>query len=463
MRLFCCVAVAATALLSLPNASAQSISVDVQRSGGVPQLNASGDWVWEVTYNTDADGGSAAIELGFTFADADLLAGSVSLTGIGNGGVEVANPAPPVFGWETLGTFGFPEGIQVDPLQGTNGEVFWSAGTGVLLPSTSLLLSQFTTVGPTLAAATSSIDVVGAYDSSGDLVGTLPGTHGAVFDGGQIFPVTTSGSITAGVGDIDLDGFVGDDDVSVLTTTFGGAVTNGWAGGDLDGSGAVSFDDVYAFSPAYQGAAPATTAGSSGDGQVSYQYNPLTGEVTLDPDGNDVGLLRLVSASDAFTGAAATLPTGSFAEDTDGLVGTVINTGSGAVVDAPVSLGAILPAGLDESFLLSDLTLNWSGGFGTANQDADLAIDSPVSAGPGDFNGDGAVDNFDLNLLLINWGASVPPVPEGWTGFQPIGGSIDNDELNPLLLNWGVGAGTSIPEPATLALACLPLAMLRRR
>lgn len=74
-----------------------------------------------------------------------------------------------------------------------------------------------------------------------------------------------------------------------------------------------------------------------------------------------------------------------------------------------------------------------------------------VSANPGDFNGDGMVDNGDLNLLLGNWGSST--VPGEWiNGFDA---PVDNGELNALLGNWGFGVGTAVPEPTTLVLSIL--------
>ncbi|TWT43131.1 SpoIID/LytB domain-containing protein [Botrimarina hoheduenensis] len=73
---------------------------------------------------------------------------------------------------------------------------------------------------------------------------------------------------------------------------------------------------------------------------------------------------------------------------------------------------------------------------------------------PGDFSGDGIVDNTDLNLLLANWGAMAAPQPTGWNGAAPSGPTIDNDELNALLANWGVGV-TAIPEPAALVAVAL--------
>lgn len=79
----------------------------------------------------------------------------------------------------------------------------------------------------------------------------------------------------------------------------------------------------------------------------------------------------------------------------------------------------------------------------------------------GDFNGDGLVDNGDLNLLLGSWGAAT--VPPTWVnGFTA---PVDNGELNALLGNWGAGVVTAIPEPSTFIVtlvAATSLAGVRR-
>jgi hypothetical protein len=85
----------------------------------------------------------------------------------------------------------------------------------------------------------------------------------------------------------------------------------------------------------------------------------------------------------------------------------------------------------------------------------------------GDFDGNLAVGAGDLNLVLNNWGATVPPVPAGWNGRQPPAGQIGASLLNEVLNNWGNVAGSwsgtaneglsAIPEPATGALAVFVL------
>ncbi|TWT43361.1 hypothetical protein [Botrimarina hoheduenensis] len=148
------------------------------------------------------------------------------------------------------------------------------------------------------------------------------------------------------------------------------------------------------------------------------------------------------------------------------LAGTGAASGGGAGFELALSPGSTYSISLDTSSpgakTGSVVVSSTSQGAENALTVIPLAyevIGVPVVAG--DFSGDGRVDNEDLNLLLVNWGGPVPPVPAGWTGDQPLGSEIDNDELNRLLLNWGFGTATSIPEPATgllLALAACALA-----
>jgi hypothetical protein len=121
--------------------------------------------------------------------------------------------------------------------------------------------------------------------------------------------------------------------------------------------------------------------------------------------------------------------------------------GGGAFAEVYVGVGSIL-----ESILSARL-------LGSPEEVFDIVI--PVGlqlageggAGiPGDYNGNGTVEQADLDLVLLNWGQ--PGVPEGWVNNLPEG-NIDQAELDGVLLNWGntgaVGAG-SVPEPSTWAL-----------
>jgi len=87
-----------------------------------------------------------------------------------------------------------------------------------------------------------------------------------------------------------------------------------------------------------------------------------------------------------------------------------------------------------------------------------VMYDTAVPPLVGDFDGNGAVGNSDLTLLLDNWGDAVPPVPVGWNGYQPTPNAVGNDELTALLDGWGdvAGAGSlaaaAVPEPTAWVL-----------
>ncbi|MEO1497986.1 MAG: PQQ-binding-like beta-propeller repeat protein [Planctomycetota bacterium] len=86
---------------------------------------------------------------------------------------------------------------------------------------------------------------------------------------------------------------------------------------------------------------------------------------------------------------------------------------------------------------------------------------------PGNFSGDGVVDNDDLNLLLRDWGE--PATPTGWNGRPVQGDFVDNDELNALLNSWGIGvegvSSPAVPEPGSVWLLaiCIGGGLSRRR
>ncbi len=61
-----------------------------------------------------------------------------------------------------------------------------------------------------------------------------------------------------------------------------------------------------------------------------------------------------------------------------------------------------------------------------------------VSPLEGDYDNDGFVGQADLDLVLLNWGKTSPPVPAGWVNQVPIG-LIGQAALDGPLLNWGDG------------------------
>ncbi len=69
----------------------------------------------------------------------------------------------------------------------------------------------------------------------------------------------------------------------------------------------------------------------------------------------------------------------------------------------------------------------------------------------GDANGDGVVDDGDLNILLSHWAASGL---DWWQGDFDGNAHVDDSDLNILLSHWGHGA-SAVPEPASLCLLAL--------
>jgi hypothetical protein len=79
-----------------------------------------------------------------------------------------------------------------------------------------------------------------------------------------------------------------------------------------------------------------------------------------------------------------------------------------------------------------------------------------------DYDGSGTVDQADVDLVLLNWGAGATAPPAGWINDLPTG-IIDQGELDGVLLNWGAGdamvaASAAVPEPSGVLLVLIALA-----
>jgi hypothetical protein len=92
----------------------------------------------------------------------------------------------------------------------------------------------------------------------------------------------------------------------------------------------------------------------------------------------------------------------------------------------------------------------------------------------GDYDGNDAVEQGDLDLVLLNWGEGAAVPPDLWVNDLP-SGIVDQEELDRVLLGWGdlavrpaAGAVVGAPEPTTWALGlvialCGPLIASWRR
>jgi hypothetical protein len=82
----------------------------------------------------------------------------------------------------------------------------------------------------------------------------------------------------------------------------------------------------------------------------------------------------------------------------------------------------------------------------------EIADVAPPTGIPGDYNANGTVEQADLDLVLLNWGADGATPPAGWTNDLP-DGAIDQAELDGVLLNWGsMAARGVIPEASSAVL-----------
>jgi hypothetical protein len=85
----------------------------------------------------------------------------------------------------------------------------------------------------------------------------------------------------------------------------------------------------------------------------------------------------------------------------------------------------------------------------------DAVVIRVVEAVSGDYNGNGIVEQADLDLVLLNWGQAASPPPDGWVNELP-GGLIDQEELDRVLLGWGNRAvfasqgAVGVPEPGSI-------------
>jgi hypothetical protein len=143
---------------------------------------------------------------------------------------------------------------------------------------------------------------------------------------------------------------------------------------------------------------------------------------------------------------------------------------------SPLASGALVSLGnlfdFDKPMVARDLTFEYHIAGGNTIQgivEYGLPPDiMPPGGIPGDYNNNGAVEQADLDLVLLNWGQ--PGVPNGWVNDLPEG-NIDQAELDGVLLNWGdmaaagLGNAAGVPEPSAWILAiaaCAAFAAARR-
>jgi hypothetical protein len=147
----------------------------------------------------------------------------------------------------------------------------------------------------------------------------------------------------------------------------------GYAGNPPEGNGVFDQTDIvaalgtglYMIGPQ----AAAQLDGRQADAQASIVYNAATGELAVDaPEGTELTSVNIDSASGIFTGQPAANLGGSFDNDSDtNVFKATFGTSFGSI-----SFGNVAQPGLEEEFLLGDLTVIGSLQDGGGLGDVDL-------------------------------------------------------------------------------------------
>lgn len=236
--------------------------------------------------------------------------------------------------------------------------------------------------------------------------------------------------------------FVDDNDfVELVSGTF--EVPEGM-GGDITFN--IHTDDGFGMRLFYDGPA-------AGEDLVPVPFEKIGDRGIITPEG---GVSFPHDTGDSDVQAAVNLAQGTYSFEM-----AWFETGGGAFAEVSTDFGDFVdnPAAAFWLLLGDEFGLPLVDGLGTG------PVGLPPVGISGDYNGNGTVEQADLDLVLLNWGQ--PGVPAGWTNDLP-DGNIDQAELDGVLLNWGNTAAlgeANVPEPAAwlLALVCCLVAAASRR
>jgi hypothetical protein len=217
-------------VVASPVLAQPGLVVDLVRTGGgLPQLDASGNWQWRVSVDPDetlfnttdeGTGGSMAVEIGLTFTGASVLGATVNETN---------------FDENNFGDSPFAFGENPDDgLTISGNQIFAALGStfftdGALKEVFTVTTQGPSTVGPNL---TTGVEWLGAY--SGNARVAQNGTNYDSFVG--------SVSKTVLGGDANLNGSVTAADYNILLLNFGQSGKH-WDTADFNGNGTVTAAD----------------------------------------------------------------------------------------------------------------------------------------------------------------------------------------------------------------------------
>jgi hypothetical protein len=168
--------------------------------------------------------------------------------------------------------------------------------------------------------------------------------------------------------------------------------------------------------------AAATSEGAAGDGKTSISYDSATGAFGIQPDGQPVGLFDIRSATSIFNSTPATLPPGGLGLDVNTAARKSWAALPAAAINADFNLGNIAATGLTKAFLLGDLTLVGSGGFGTNNRDLDLVYVGGTTGTAPVVTDFASPDRIQGAQISHQFAATGDPVPT-WGSLTPVAGN----------------------------------------
>jgi PEP-CTERM motif len=213
-------------ILASPALAVPSLNIS---NGG---LDASGNWIWNVTITPTGATSPLAGELGFRETTAGSQLVSVA-KGTDYTGANTDNPGTQIFAWEVLTDVGGgnmkPVGLQSNA---TLDEVFAALGSIADVAAASQYV-QLKTSGPIDTRLGTTLQVLGKYGA-----GNANGRIAEVTGGSALNYSNFAGSASrvAFAGDTDLSGSVSGADLATLAANFGKAGSFHWGQGDLNGS-----------------------------------------------------------------------------------------------------------------------------------------------------------------------------------------------------------------------------------
>lgn len=166
-----------------------------------------------------------------------------------------------------------------------------------------------------------------------------------------------------------------------------------------------------------------TTEGAAGDGKASIAYDSSNGNFTLQTDGLSIGLYDIKSATSIFNATASPPPNAGLGLNVDTASRKSWAALAPQAINTNYNLGNIAAPGLTKAFLLGDLTITTSGGFGTANVNGDLVYIGGAAVVPPVVVDIPAFNRIQGAQISQTFTTSAGDAPITWGSLTPVAGN----------------------------------------